>query len=91
MVPLCATSESDIAVLEDGNRDEFMAELGLLKAGLKQVIRAGYSLLNLQTYFASDVKEVREWTIQVAATALRQPVNPSQLRERLYPRSDHRV
>ncbi len=66
MVPLCAIGESDLAELEDEDRDEFMAEPGLEKSGQNRVIRAGYSLLNLQTYFAAGVKEVRAWTIQVA-------------------------
>ncbi len=69
MVPVCAAVESDIAELEDEERDEFMAELGLEEPGLNRVIRAGYALLNLQTYFTAGVKEVRAWTIPVGATA----------------------
>ncbi|TGD01283.1 DUF933 domain-containing protein, partial [Salmonella enterica] len=59
----------DTAELEDDERDEFMAELGLEEPGLNRVIRAGYRLLNLQTYFTAGVKEVRAWTIPVGATA----------------------
>jgi len=69
VVPVCAAVESDIAELEDGDREEFMAELGIEEPGLNRVIRAGYALLNLQTYFTAGVKEVRAWTIPVGATA----------------------
>ncbi len=69
VVPVCAAVEADIAELDDDERDEFMAELGLEEPGLNRVIRAGYRLLNLQTYFTAGVKEVRAWTIPVGATA----------------------
>ena len=69
VVPVCAAVEADITELEDDERDEFMAELGLEEPGLNRVIRAGYRLLNLQTYFTAGVKEVRAWTIPVGATA----------------------
>ncbi len=69
VVPVCAAIESDLAEMDDADRDEFMAELGLEEPGLNRVIRAGYELLNLQTYFTAGVKEVRAWTIPVGATA----------------------
>lgn len=69
VVPVCAAVESDIAELDDEERVEFMQELGLEEPGLNRVIRAGYQLLNLQTYFTAGVKEVRAWTIPVGATA----------------------
>ncbi|HCB1903658.1 TPA: redox-regulated ATPase YchF, partial [Citrobacter amalonaticus] len=69
VVPVCAAVEADIAELDDDERDEFMQELGLEEPGLNRVIRAGYKLLNLQTYFTAGVKEVRAWTIPVGATA----------------------
>ena len=69
VVPVCAAIESDLAEMDDADRDEFMAELGLTEPGLNRVIRAGYELLNLQTYFTAGVKEVRAWTIPVGATA----------------------
>ncbi|MGL9760527.1 MAG: redox-regulated ATPase YchF [Symbiopectobacterium sp.] len=69
VVPVCAAVESDIIELGDADREEFMAELGLEEPGLNRVIRAGYELLNLQTYFTADVKEVRAWTISDGATA----------------------
>ena len=59
VVPVCAAVEADIAELDDEERDEFMAELGTEEPGLNRVIRAGYALLNLQTYFTAGVKEVR--------------------------------
>ncbi len=69
VVPVCAAIEADIAELEDEERAEFMAEMGLEEPGLNRVIRAGYTLLNLQTYFTAGVKEVRAWTIPIGATA----------------------
>lgn len=69
VVAVCAAIESDIAELDEDERDEFMTELGIEEPGLNRVIRAGYQLLNLQTYFTAGVKEVRAWTITVGATA----------------------
>lgn len=69
VVPVCAEIESEIAELDDSEREEFMADLGLTEPGLNRVIRGGYELLNLQTYFTAGVKEVRAWTIPVGATA----------------------
>ena len=69
LVPVCAAIEADIAELEDEDKAEFMAELGIEEPGLNRVIRAGYKLLNLQTYFTAGVKEVRAWTISVGDTA----------------------
>lgn len=69
VVPVCAAIEADIAELDDADRDEFMSELGIDEPGLNRVIRAGYKLLNLQTYFTAGVKEVRAWTISVGDTA----------------------
>ena len=69
VVPVCAAIEAEIAELDDEERDEFMQDLGLEEPGLNRVIRAGYQLLNLQTYFTAGVKEVRAWTITVGSTA----------------------
>ena len=69
VVPVCAAIEAELAELDDVDRDEFMQDLGLTEPGLNRVIRAGYSLLNLQTYFTAGVKEVRAWTISVGDTA----------------------
>ncbi|MDH3342878.1 MAG: redox-regulated ATPase YchF [Gammaproteobacteria bacterium] len=69
VVPVCAAIESELIDLDDEERAEFMQDLGLEEPGLNLVIRAGYSLLGLQTYFTAGVKEVRAWTIAVGATA----------------------
>jgi hypothetical protein len=69
VVPICNKLEAEIGELEDDERDEFLAELGMKEPGLNRVIRAGYSLLGLQTYFTAGVKEVRAWTIPVGASA----------------------
>jgi GTP-binding protein YchF len=69
VVAICASMEADIAELEDEERAEFMEDMGIDEPGLNRVIRAGYELLTLQTYFTAGVKEVRAWTIPVNATA----------------------
>ena len=69
VVALCAATESELVELEDAEREEFMADLGLEEPGLNRVIRTGYDLLGLQTYFTAGVKEVRAWTISKGATA----------------------
>ncbi|MDP1601864.1 MAG: redox-regulated ATPase YchF [Legionella sp.] len=69
VVALCAATEAELVELEDEDRQEFMADLGLSEPGLNRVIRAGYELLGLQTYFTAGVKEVRAWTVQKGATA----------------------
>lgn len=69
LVPICATIEAEIAELEEDEKEEFLSELGLAESGLDRIIRAGYKLLGLQTYFTAGVKEVRAWTVHVGATA----------------------
>jgi len=69
VVSICAAIESDIAELDDEEKAEFMADLGLTEPGLNRVIRAGYSLLTLETYFTAGVKEVRAWTYPIGSTA----------------------
>ena len=67
---LAAAVEADIAELESyEERTLFLTDLGLEEPGVNKVIRAAYSLLNLQTYFTAGVKEVRAWTVPVGATA----------------------
>ena len=61
--------EAELADLEDADKAEFLADLGLEEPGLNRVIRAGYDLLGLQTYFTAGVKEVRAWTIHKGDTA----------------------
>jgi ribosome-binding ATPase len=69
VVPICNKLEAEIGELEDEEKAEFLAEMGMDEPGLNRVIRAGYQLLNLQTYFTAGVKEVRAWTVKVGATA----------------------
>ncbi len=69
VVPICAAIEAEIAQLDDDEKQEFLDDLGMEEAGLNRVVRAGYELLNLSTYFTAGVKEVRAWTISVGATA----------------------
>ncbi len=69
VVPICNKLESEIAELDDEERVEFLADLGMEEPGLDRVIRAGYDLLGLQTYFTAGVKEVRAWTVKIGATA----------------------
>ncbi|SUX29937.1 redox-regulated ATPase YchF [Chromobacterium vaccinii] len=69
VVALCAAIESEIAELDDADKSEFLETLGLEEPGLDRLIRAGYKLLGLQTYFTAGVKEVRAWTIHIGDTA----------------------
>ena len=69
VVPVCAAIEAEIALLDDEDKAEFLDEMGLDEAGLNRVIRAGYELLGLNTYFTAGVKEVRAWTFVQGATA----------------------
>ena len=69
VVPVCAAIEEELSQLEDADRDVFLADLGLDEPGLNKVIRAGYKLLGLQTYFTAGVKEVRAWTVKAGSTA----------------------
>ena len=69
VVPVCAAIESEMSELDEEDRNEFLADLGIEEPGLNRVIRSGYELLELQTYFTAGVQEVRAWTIPVGATA----------------------
>ncbi len=69
VVSVCAAFEAEIAQLDEADKGDFLAELGLEEPGLNRVIRAGYKLLHLENYFTAGVKEVRAWTIPVGATA----------------------
>ena len=69
VVALCANIEAEIADLDDADKAEFLADMGLEEPGLDRLIRAGYKLLGLQTYFTAGVKEVRAWTIHAGDTA----------------------
>jgi hypothetical protein len=69
VVPVCAAIEEELSQLEDADRQEFLTDLGLDEPGLNRVIRAGYTLLGMQTYFTAGVKEVRAWQVHKGATA----------------------
>ncbi|MDO8960279.1 MAG: redox-regulated ATPase YchF [Rhodocyclaceae bacterium] len=69
VVAVCAAIESEIADLEDDEKQLFLADMGLAEPGLNRLIRAAYSLLGLQTYFTAGPKEVRAWTIHAGDTA----------------------
>ena len=69
VVAICNKLESEIIELEDDEKQDFLAEMGMEEPGLNRVIRAGYKPLSLQTYFTAGPKEVRAWTVPVGATA----------------------
>jgi GTP-binding protein YchF len=69
VVPVCAAIEEELAQLDDADKLAFLADMGLDEPGLNRVIRAGYKLLGLQTYFTAGEKEVRAWTVKRGSTA----------------------
>ena len=69
VVAICAKTEADLADMGDEDRQLFLAEMGQDEPGLNRLIRAGFKLLGLQTYFTAGVKEVRAWTVPIGATA----------------------
>jgi GTP-binding protein YchF len=69
VVPVCAAIEAEIAELDEASKQEFLVDLGLDEPGLNRVVRAGYRLLGLQTYFTAGPKECRAWTIPIGAKA----------------------
>ncbi|QIT56426.1 redox-regulated ATPase YchF [Aquisalimonas sp. 2447] len=69
VVVLCAAIEAELSLLEEDERDAFLGEYGLEEPGLHVLIRAGYDLLGLRTYFTAGPKEVRAWTIRKGDTA----------------------
>ncbi|MCU7922168.1 MAG: redox-regulated ATPase YchF [Candidatus Thiodiazotropha sp. (ex Dulcina madagascariensis)] len=69
VVPVCAAIEAEIVELDEEERGEFLTDMGLHEPGLNRVVRAGYRLLGLETYFTAGEKEVRAWTIPESATA----------------------
>jgi GTP-binding protein YchF len=68
IVAICAAIESEIADLDEADKHEFLADMGMEEPGLDRLIRAAFKLLGLQTYFTAGVKEVRAWTIHVGDT-----------------------
>jgi GTP-binding protein YchF len=69
VVAVCASIEAEIAQLDEEDKREFLVDMGLTEPGLDRVIRAGYRLLNLQTFLTAGPKEARAWTVPVGATA----------------------
>ncbi len=69
VVPVCAKIEAELAQLSEEDKQEYLVELGLDEPGLHKVIRAGYELLSLQTFFTAGPKEARAWTVQQGSTA----------------------
>lgn len=69
VIPICAEIEAEIAQLEEADKQEFLSDLGLAEPGLNRLIRAGYRLLGLQTFFTAGPKEVRAWTVAQGVTA----------------------
>ena len=69
VVVVCNKLESEIAELDEEEKIEFLQEMGMAEPGLDRVIRAGYTLLGLQTYFTAGPKECRAWTVKKGATA----------------------
>ncbi len=71
VVAICAAIEAEIAQLDQADKGEFLAALGLKEPGLDRVIRHSYTLLGLQTFFTTGPKEVRAWTTRIGASALK--------------------
>jgi ribosome-binding ATPase len=69
VVAICAKIEAELADMDDADKLEFLKEIGQTEPGLNRLIRAGFTLLGLQTYFTAGVKEVRAWTVPIGATA----------------------
>ena len=69
VVAICNKLEAELSELDDQERDEFLQELGMDEPGLDRVIRAGYKLLGLQTFFTAGPKEARAWTVKLGASA----------------------
>jgi ribosome-binding ATPase len=69
VVAICAAIEAEIADMPDEDKQVFLGDMGMDEPGLNRLIRAGFSLLGLQTYFTAGVKEVRAWTVRIGSTA----------------------
>ena len=89
---ISAKIEAEIAVLPRDEREMFLADIGLKEPGLDRLIRAGYALLHLVTFFTAGPKEARAWTVtQGRARAAGGGRDPHRFRARLHPRRDHRL
>ena len=69
VIPVCAATEAEIAVMDESDRELFLTELGFSESGLNRIIREGYRLLGLRTFLTAGEKEVRAWTIKDGFTA----------------------
>ncbi len=69
VIPVCAAIEAEIAELDEADKQDFLGDLGLEEPGLNRIIRVGYELLGLQTFFTAGPKEIRAWTIHKGDTA----------------------
>lgn len=69
VISVCASIEAEIALLDAEDREDFLADLGLKESGLDRMIRTGYDLLDLQTFFTAGKREVRAWTVRKGSTA----------------------
>ena len=69
VVAVCASMEEEISQLDTADQADFLSDMGLSEPGLNRVIRAGYTLLGMQTYFTAGEKEVRAWQIRTGSTA----------------------
>ena len=69
VVAICAAIEAEIGDMSDDDKAVFLADMGMEEPGLNRLIRAGFTLLGLQTYFTAGVKEARAWTVPIGATA----------------------
>ena len=69
VVAVCAAMEAEIAQLDEADKADFLKDMGLSEPGLNRVIRTGYTLLGLETYFTAGEKEVRAWTVHKGSSA----------------------
>jgi ribosome-binding ATPase len=88
VVAVCAALEAEIAQLPEDEQGEFLSDAGMEEPGLNRVIRAGYRLLGLETYFTAGEKEVRAWTVKGFHRAKGSGRDPHGFREGLHPRRD---
>ncbi|MDR0398803.1 MAG: redox-regulated ATPase YchF [Endomicrobium sp.] len=68
-IPICAKIEAELAELSESDRETFLKDLGIKEPGLNRLIRAGYSLLGLETFLTAGEIEVRAWTIKKGSSA----------------------
>ena len=90
-VVISAQIEAEIAVLPPAERADYLDAIGLKEAGLDRLIRAGYDLLRLVTFFTAGPKEASAWTITRDTRRRRRRRHPYRFRARLHPRRDHRL